>query len=491
MRGPVPFFTAFASRGRLGPVPFFAAFASRALLGLMPLFAAFASMECFASAPDSARAAGAPDSSARARRAAIEIGSLEDTLGFRLAVGAGTDVTNEQYYEDAFVDTTFLGRRLVSTPEARYAGILSTTLQGTRGGRSSRYELQNELHAGDLVQRDALWLRWRTDFGLGWRARVDPSLEYRRDRTFDRDRREWRGSLGSSLRRAFEDGVTAGILGLRGDLIRTSGQGTAFLLDRNSATGSVALDHLGLLGDEWRLEYRLTGRAFPDSSARDHLEHAPEARVKWAFGEQWLELEAHAARRQTLHSLADTSSRDRFWNVDGTIEASLRLGGEGSTWALRPRLELEAYRYDFEDSTLFFDYHVLRGEMGLRREIGTTWTVMGGPRGEVLSSRLDPGEGYQEIGAMLDLEYLGTDTWWNVTPAAGWRDYDEASTQIVGFPRLHSSYGFYELSAFADQRLAGNFRMRGITTLRLEAHQDAAEDARSIYLSLELRWVAR
>jgi hypothetical protein len=31
-----------------------------------------------------------------------------DTIGVRIETGAGTDITNEQYYEDAFIDTTFL-----------------------------------------------------------------------------------------------------------------------------------------------------------------------------------------------------------------------------------------------------------------------------------------------------------------------------------------------------------------------------------------------
>src|SRR2546422_614398 len=43
----------------------------------------------------------------------LEIESDRDTLRTRFEAGAASDVTNEQFYEDAFVDTIALGRRLV------------------------------------------------------------------------------------------------------------------------------------------------------------------------------------------------------------------------------------------------------------------------------------------------------------------------------------------------------------------------------------------
>ena len=63
--------------------------------------------------------------------------------------------------------------------------------------------------------------------------------------------------------------------------MRASGEGSEFLLDRNSAGLSAALDHFGLAGDEWRLGYALTGRVFPDSTERDHVEHGIEGRAHW------------------------------------------------------------------------------------------------------------------------------------------------------------------------------------------------------------------
>src|SRR5262245_56143895 len=67
-----------------------------------------------------------------------------DTVRVGLEVGIGSDVTNEQFYEDAFIDTLPLGRRLVSDPEARVSSVLRTALEGTRDGRAIGYRLQGE-----------------------------------------------------------------------------------------------------------------------------------------------------------------------------------------------------------------------------------------------------------------------------------------------------------------------------------------------------------
>ena len=55
---------------------------------------------------------------------------------------------------------------------------------------------------------------------------------------------------------------------------------------------------------------------------------------------------------------------------------------------------------------------------------------------------------------------------------------------------LHSSFAFYELDGFVDQRLPGRLTVRAMTSLRYEKHTDPSEDAASLYLSLELRWLA-
>src|SRR5207249_4511229 len=118
----------------------------------------------------------------------------------------------------------------VSSPERRVAAVSHVTLTGTRSDRTIRFDLLNDLALGDLLQREALFARWRDEPAPDWRFDLDPHFEYRHDQTFDRDRQEWRGALGARTRKTFGDGESGAEMGVRGDFVRTSGQGMAFLL---------------------------------------------------------------------------------------------------------------------------------------------------------------------------------------------------------------------------------------------------------------------
>jgi hypothetical protein len=410
-------------------------------------------------------------------RAAADVPT--DSARVRFECGAATDLTNELYYEDAFIDTTFLGRRLRSTPEARYAAVLAATLEGTRAHRTASYQLQQELSLGDRLQRNTASLAFRMQPSPGWQLQLGPRLEYRHDRTFDRDLEEWRGGVTARLRRSLAGGATLVELGSGADFLRTSGRGSNFFLDRNSGRIAVALDHMALLGDEWRIGYGITGRVFPDSSGRDHLEHGWEGRWRHVFlGGHTLALETDGERRQTLEIVP--VSRDNFWNERGALEAAASLS---EAWTLRGRVEGEATQYDLEDSTLFFDYQVVRARVGPAFERAGRWSLAAGPRAEALFSRLNLGEGYRELGGVVEFEYLDGGALWSVAPAAGWRDYDSSGGQL----KIHSSYAFYELNLLGDQALPGGLRVRALSTLRLESHTDHAQDARSLYFSCDVR----
>jgi hypothetical protein len=410
-----------------------------------------------------------------------------DSLAVHVETGVGVDVTNEQFYEDAFVDTTFLGRQLLNTPETRVAGLLSVFIAGTRAERTTGYELRNELNIGDKLQRSLLELDWRQDFDPTWRWSLDPRFEYRHDQTFGRDLEETHASLGSRIRHDLGS-ETLAELGAAAEVLRSSGEGDEFVLDRNAARGFVSLDHLGMKGADWRLAYRLDGRVFPDSSERDHFEHGWEARIGHTFsGGHTFGLETVGLRRQTIRIVP--TSRDNFWDVSGAAEGDVRISGATE---LRMRVEGEAFRYDVEDSVLFFDYQLGRARLDVRRafERGLAFAV--GPRVERLTSKLDPGEAYWETGAALELEFLGRSSWWNLTPAAGWREYDALPDAVAGeFPGEHSSYAFYELGAFVDQALLSALRLRGLATARTEFHTDPAQNATSVYVSFQLVWSAR
>ncbi|MBI5710546.1 MAG: hypothetical protein HZC42_09625 [Candidatus Eisenbacteria bacterium] len=416
---------------------------------------------------------------------ALPVAAAADSMRVRLESGMSADVSNEQFYEDAFTDTTFLGRRLVSTPETRYAAVLYAGLDGTRAARRVRYQLHNELSYGDRLQRDALDLAWVDDFAPAWRFFVAPRAEYRRDQTFGRDLEEWRSAARLRLRRSFGDGMTFAELGGAGELLRSSGQGADFILDRDAGTVSGSLERAGLTGSDWRAGYSFSVRSFPDSSERNHLEHGWEARWRQEFG-PWcsLTLESDGSRRATV-DLAPTS-RDNFWQERGAVEIEIN-GLRTVSW--HARVEGEALQYDVEDNTLFFDSRLWHARLSARLQTGAAWSLEAGPRGERLSSPREVGESYDEIGGAFELESLAAHAWWSVTPAAGWRAYEPAAAQpgVPALPGLHSDFAFYEVTVLGDQPLPGALRFRVSGTARLEAHTDSSQDARSLYFSFDLR----
>lgn len=433
--------------------------------------------EAFLAAPDSTSSSIA-DSLVIESASALQ--ATADTLALHAQLGASFDATNETYYQDAFIDTTFLGRQRVGTPETRSAAVFAARMAGTRDQRSAQYRAQTEISLGDRLEREFGTAFWR-HLGDDWTWTLEPALEHRRDRTFDRDLDEWRGTFGSRARRALTDESTTGELGARAEFLRSTGTGSEFQPDRNGALLSAAAEHLGLLGDEWRLGYRVAVRSFPDSSERDHLEHQWEAHWKSAAAGPSLAVDFTATRRVTQHEAP--TSRDRFWIGEAALESRIE---SGSSWSVRARAEGEATRYDLEDSTLYFDYQVARGQLALRDEPSVRWAFELGPKIEWLTAALDPGESYREAGGELNLEFLGLGSWWILSPAAGWRDYGDVSSAGPGTPSLHSSYAFYSLDVVADQALPLGLRFKAIAALRWEDHVDPTQNARSVYASVEV-----
>lgn len=405
--------------------------------------------------------------------------ALPDTLRFRIEVGGSTDVSNELFYEEAFEDTTFLGRRLVSSPQTRYAGVMATSLEGTRGARTHSYAVRNDLAIGNRVRRDALGVVWRSRLSPEWRLDATPRIEYRWDRSFDRDLEQIAASGTARLRHTFLDPGTAAELGGRADFSRSSGTSAPFIPDRNAGGALLALERAALAGGDWRIEYAFNARAFPDSQLRDHYEHGIDThwRNDWPAGSVWLEFGGE--RRVPIY--AAPSTRDRFLEGRIAAEAQTPLSDD---FALRLRTEGEALHYDSPDDSLYFDYQIARAALSLRMESAGCWMLGVGPRVEALFSRLDPGESYREIGGALDCEYLSAHSWWSVSPAAGWRQYEPVPSGSIG---LHAPFAFYEVAAFADQSLAAALRARLSLSTRFEFHTDNSQDDRSLYFSLDVR----
>jgi hypothetical protein len=313
--------------------------------------------------------------------------------------------------------------------------------------------------------------------------RVAPRLEARHDRTFGRDLSEWRGQAASRLRRRLGNAGTAAELGLAGDLVRAAGPGSSFVLDRNAATATLAIEHGGD-ADDWRLGAALTARSFPDSASRNHREQGLEARWRHSFdGGDALACEAGGVRRRTVEPAPTTR--------DDLLEGRLALEGEahvGLAWSLTGRLEGEALQYEFPDSTLYFDQTVLRAAFAPRVSAGPFLSLAAGPRLEALRSPLAPAEEYLDLVGALEFESFLRGAWWRLSPAAGRRAYRREAQRGRFDPLgLHTDYTFVQLDVIADQGLGAAWRLRLLATGRLERHTDPGDDSRSLYFSLDLR----
>jgi hypothetical protein len=406
-----------------------------------------------------------------------------DTLGLRFELGASFDYTNEIYYLDALVDTTFLHRQRFLTPQSRFAGVLLANLDGTRGARTTSYSLLNELSFGDRLRRDAAYGTWRTEIAPSWLLVATPRLEYRWDRTLDRNFEEYVANATVRVRRAWGDGATAGEMGVQGEYLRTTGPGAGLLTDRNAGALLVAVDHASLGGGDWRADYAFRARSFPDSSDRDHLEHEASVRSRWGWGAgHSLTLEAGSTRRTTI--LVVPTSLDNYWEerVAGDL-----LIAVGEKWAWPVHVEAEAQQYDVEDSLSYFDYEVIRAQTGWRAIRGLGWTLTAGPRAEWLHAKVSPGESYREVAGYLELELIGARTLWSVIPAAGWRHYIYRGGSGDASIDSHSPYAFMELDLIADQPVGGGFLLRVAGTGRTEYHTESIEDGASLYFSVDVR----
>ena len=388
------------------------------------------------------------------------------------------------FYQDAFLDTTFMGRSRIENPEAVVAGVVFGALEGTRSGGGSHYQLQNELSAGNLLQRDALGLHWVTDVSPEWRLVGTPSIEYRHDQSYGRDLTEWRAQVSGRARRAFLESATTLDLFGSGDVLRTSGTGADFVLDRNAVRLGAALDHGGFGTFGARAGYALVVRQFPDSAERSHLEHQTELRVRQDRdrGLSW-GLDGFLLRRVTLE-LAPTS-RDNWWQEISALDGEWRAPGSVS---LRARCELDAIQYDVQDSTVFFNYSTLRVLAGPRFSGSGRASVWLAPRLEWLAAPLAPGEAYREFAAQAEVELNVGGTLLSATPVAGHREYqDDPASLIEDNGSLHSSYAFYEFTFFFDQALPGAWRVRALGTARTDLHDNAVENATSLYFSFDVR----
>lgn len=410
-----------------------------------------------------------------------------DSVVTRVEVGTSTEVSNEQFYESSIDDTTFLGRRLHSSPETRIAAVATAELlRGTSDGRWV-VRLVPDLAIGDGIRRIGSSASLQLRPSTAVRLSLEPRADYRDEETFGQVRRDWRASLVGRARVTSPDEVSVARFALGTEILRALSGSDPFLLSGTSARVAIGYDRNPLFGWGWGVEYGATARGYRDSTSRDHLEHRGAFLARRDFGAGHnVQLELEADRRLALGDPVD--SRDRFLQTRTRVESTIRVA---TGWALRPVAGLEALAYDQPDSLTDFDYAVYSASLELRREMGPGWIVSIGPRAERLASAWSPAEEYDELACGLGVERLTGSSWLSFAPSIGHRSYAEelaaASGSALPALPLHSAFDFLELTAFADQRLPGALRLRALATLRGERHEDGDQDSSSLYFSVDLR----
>ena len=407
--------------------------------------------------------------------------AIRDSSFTRIELGGATEITNEQYFEDTYSDTLFLGRRLSSTPEVRTGAALS--LDHQRAGTDSDWWLRTHLDArlGDKLQRLEAQAQFRSSSDRFWRGLIEPSVSLRSDESFGETRRELRSRLAARLSHRTLDEANTFELAGAGDLARSQATSANYVLDRNAAELTTTWDHaVPFAAMAWRARYTALARAFPDSASRDHYEHRAEISLEWTGLGASVSGLAQVERR--LPQFVVYSTRDDYWAGQAELGGSWRPGPWG---AIELALSSEGFRYQLPDSVSFFDYELHRAQLAVRRELPRGFALTAGPLTEWLVAAMAPGERYHEWGLSLDLERSLGRAWWSFSPSAGLREYT-AIGEVAQFSG-HSDYRFLELAVLVDQALPVRCRVRLAATARLEKHDDPSQDARSLYFSVDLR----
>ena len=443
--------------------------------------AACAALVALAAPPATAQVATAPADSSR----------------LLVEVGAGGDVSNQIFYETSFDSAAFRERVTVSDPETRIGALGLVSWMQTHG--RTTILLSNELRAGDALFRNLAraGIAWVTD--PRGQVSLDLEADARKDTSFGFQRRDLRLSALLSARRTTADRAgSARLFGraerIRGDEDDTAG-GVELFPDFDFVQAGIDGDRMWGLRGTATLSYALGYRTFPDTTERDHVQHALGASGLYRIDDDWsADLFLDAVRRAAR---VDSAIGDRVWQADLEVRL-VRQAGE--RWELGLRTRARGQRYDAPTPT-FFDatawryaafgrYRASSGiEIELRPEIeyARTPDFGGVPEGTPGADlRAIAGEEYDELALRGEIERFAVGGWWTVSPAFGQRNYLLPADHAEDLSS-HSDFWFAEVAAYADRRLAPRLTVRASADLRFEFHEIDSDDAKSLSVAAELR----
>jgi hypothetical protein len=407
-----------------------------------------------------------------------------DSSFVHFELGAASDVTNEQFYEATFDDTTITGRHLSSSPETRAAVVGAMEGAGLIK-RGPRLWFREEATYGDKLKRSYTRFDLSGTPNRGLRLSLSPQLDQRHDRSFGDDRREWEFRPEGRARFTTPRRTNLFDLLVGGDWFRSEGTTELVTLDRDAGRAWLRWARAPL-ASRWDTElgYGVDARAFPDSTNRDHLEQHGALTIRGTLpGASSLTFDTQLDRRTPVHDTPST--RDRFWSGhgDGAVFVPLHERLVAELW-----LTLDGYRYDTPDTSVYFDYALVTAQPSLHWTLARDWAVRLGPRFEMLAAPDVPAERYRQFALALEGERLHLGDWLSVAPSAGWREYERSSSRLsLETPDLHSSYLYVEGEAFGDFGLPWRTRLRFSGSARYESHEDPSQDANSLYFSVDFR----
>lgn len=379
------------------------------------------------------------------------------------------------------------------TTETISESFAAVGLEG-RSGRSGsrRWRLLGEFSVGSELFRESLEAQWRyLDRRRIARWRLDADFEGR----------QYREGTGYSLSSDHLEGdLTArAVPWVTGDHLLEMRLDAGFMdysapsaLEVSHREGGAGLQYGSRLLAEipWRVGYRYTGRAYPDSARIDRRTHSMEGDLEWrGLDGQVLRL-YHSSRRRLIR---DEEVKPSAWMHWSDLSAQVPAG----TGDVYLDLQSEIWDYD-EDSTVYLDSWRLDGVLGFRWGdlMRAGWRL--GLAAEHLAAGDSP-ETYTQLGMRGGVESYGASLNGSIQVEYGRRHYHQGGGVDgqggyggdAGFEDLdltYSDFHYFEIWLMGGWNISETLRLDVMASYEPESHTEQDDDVSLGYASLRLVW---